>query len=85
MLQQEKQRSDARHLKRDLAKVEDNTYVEKTNQAEVEHHMMEICSAHFRLTATPGTHAQRTRTLCSGHQGGKGNTTGHLCDPGRYG
>jgi hypothetical protein len=61
MLQQEKQCSKARHLKRILAKVqggaitrievlEDGVYVEKTDQANVEHHTMEMCSAHFWLT-----------------------------------
>jgi hypothetical protein len=61
MLQQEKQRSDARRLKRVLAKVqdgaiarikvlEDGIYIEKTDQAEVEHHTMEMCSACFQLT-----------------------------------
>jgi hypothetical protein len=61
MLQQERQRLDARHLKRILAKVqgsaitrievlEEGTYVEKTDQADVEEHTMAMCSAHFRLT-----------------------------------
>jgi hypothetical protein len=56
MLQQEKQRSEARHLKRVLAKVQggaitrievlvDGVYVEKTDQADVEQHTMEMCSA----------------------------------------
>jgi GTP cyclohydrolase III len=56
MLQQEKQRSEARHLKRVLAKVQggaitrievlvDGVYVEKTEQADVEQHTMEMCSA----------------------------------------
>jgi hypothetical protein len=61
LLTQEKQRSDARHLKRVLAKVqggaitrievlEDGTYVEKTDQADVELHTMAMCSDRFRLT-----------------------------------
>jgi hypothetical protein len=61
MLQQERQRSDARHLKRVLAKIqggaitrievmEDGEYVEKTDQGDVEHHTMAMCSARFRLT-----------------------------------
>jgi hypothetical protein len=56
MLRQEKQRSDARHLKRILAKVqggaitrikvsEDGTYMEKTDRAEVELHTMAMCCA----------------------------------------
>jgi hypothetical protein len=58
LLTQEKQRSEARHLKRVLAKVqggaitrievlEDNTYVEKTAQEDLEHHMMAMCLACF--------------------------------------
>lgn len=58
MLQQERQRLEARHLKRVLAKVqgraitrievlEDGAYVEKTAQANVEHHTMAMCSAWF--------------------------------------
>ena len=61
LLTQEKQRSEARHLKRVLAKVqgstitrievlENGTYVEKTDQAEVELHTMAMCSDRFRLT-----------------------------------
>ena len=61
LLTQEKQRSEARHLKRVLDKVqgstitrievlENGTYVEKTDQAEVELHMMAMCSDRFRLT-----------------------------------
>jgi hypothetical protein len=61
LLRQEKQRSDARHLKRVLAKIqggavsrievmEDGEYVEKTSQADVEQHTMAMCSARFRLT-----------------------------------
>jgi hypothetical protein len=61
LLTQEKQRSEARHLKRVLAKVqggaitrievmENGSYVEKTNQADVEHHTMAMCSDRFRLT-----------------------------------
>jgi hypothetical protein len=61
LLRQEKQRSDARHLKRVLAKIqggavsrievmEDGEYVEKTSQEEVEQHTMAMCSARFRLT-----------------------------------
>jgi hypothetical protein len=60
MLQQERQRSDARHLKRVLAKIqggpitrievmEDGEYMEKTDQGDVEHHTMAMCSAHFHL------------------------------------
>jgi hypothetical protein len=30
--------------------MEDGVYVEKTAQADVEHHTMEMCSARFRLT-----------------------------------
>jgi hypothetical protein len=30
--------------------MEDGVYVEKTDQADVEHHTMEMCSARFRLT-----------------------------------
>jgi hypothetical protein len=73
MLQHERQRSEARHLKRVLARVqggaitrievlEDGVYVEKTAQADVEHHTMEMCSARFRLTEnTP----LRQEPMCS--------------------
>jgi hypothetical protein len=61
LIQQERQRSDARHLRRVLAKtqggaiskievLEGGEYVEKTTQAEVEHHTMAMCCARFRLT-----------------------------------
>jgi hypothetical protein len=61
LLQQERQRSDARHLKRVLAKVqggsvsrievlEEGQYVEKSDQVAVEQHTMAMCSACFRLT-----------------------------------
>ena len=61
LLYQEHQCSDARHLKRVLAKVqggsisrievlEEGQYVEKSDQVDVEHHTMAMCSAHFRLT-----------------------------------
>ena len=61
LLHQERQRSDARHLKRVLAKVqggsisqievlEEGQYVEKSDQADVEQHTMAMCSARFRLT-----------------------------------
>jgi hypothetical protein len=73
MLQQERQRSEARHLKRVLAKVqggaitrievlEDGAYVEKMAQAEVEQHTMDMCEARFRLTEnTP----LRLEPMCS--------------------
>jgi hypothetical protein len=73
LLQQEKQRSVARHLKRILAKVqggaitrievlEDDEYVEKTAQADVESHTMAMCSARFWLTEnTP----LRVEPMCS--------------------
>jgi hypothetical protein len=73
MLQQERQRSEARHLKQVLAKVqggvitrievlEDGEYIEKTTQADVEHHTMAMCEARFRLTEnTP----LRLEPMCS--------------------
>jgi hypothetical protein len=45
MLQQEKQQSNARHH-------------EKTDQADVEHHTMEMCSAQFRLTENTPLHQE---------------------------
>jgi hypothetical protein len=61
LLQQERQRSDARHVKRVLAKVqggaisrikvmEDGHCVEKSDQMAVEQHTMAMCDAQFRLT-----------------------------------
>jgi hypothetical protein len=56
MLRQEKQRSDAQHLKRVLVKVqggsitrievmEDGNYVEKSDRDAVEQHTMAMCAA----------------------------------------
>jgi hypothetical protein len=61
LLTHERQRNDARHLKRILGKtqggaisrieVEENgEFVEKTSQAEVEQHTMEMCDSRFHLT-----------------------------------